>query len=87
LRVEERLESDECWNDAGAEAMRDDECEGYQDDADVEEAVTDSPVAGSDAAEVVSFTCLSLHFDTEVCLSRCCAKELSLLILGLLFVM
>jgi hypothetical protein len=55
--VEERLEFDECWNDAGAEAMRDDdaECEGYQDDADVEEAVTDSPVAGSDAAEVVSF--------------------------------
>jgi hypothetical protein len=48
-------------NDAGAEAMRDDDgCEGYQDDADVEEAVTDSPVAGSDAAEVVLIVNLSL---------------------------
>jgi hypothetical protein len=40
---------------AGAEAMRDDAGEGYRRRHDVEEAATDSPVAGSDAAEVVSF--------------------------------
>jgi hypothetical protein len=53
--------------------MRDDDTnhEGYQDDADVEEAVTDSPVAGSDTAEVVSFivNCLCLYLTPKFCLS------------------